>query len=64
MERIRPYLEGAQLYEFGEPRLSNLSTAIGAVETTPARMAMAMALIDPRSSDPRIALCAERPRIE
>ena len=40
MERIRPYLEGAQLYEFGEPRLSNLSTAIGAVETTPARMAM------------------------
>lgn len=51
MERIRPYLEGAQLYPFGEPRLSNLSTAIGAVETTPARMAMAMALIDPRSSD-------------
>ena len=51
MDRIRPFLEDSQLYAYGEPRLNNLSTAIGAVETTPAAMAMAMSLIDPRTSD-------------
>ena len=51
MDLIAEYLEDSQLYEYGNRRIRNLSATIGTIETTPTRMAKAMANLDWRVSD-------------
>lgn len=49
-EALRATLTSANVYPFNEDRLDNLSSSIGAIETTPRRMAMGMAALDPRNN--------------